>query len=88
MNARDRVWSRERAGFVLSRRNRITGFVVGLYRSAESSMESDPEIPWSTVCEEHANLVCHATRSLAESSMALPDWCEPCQTILEQKGRL
>jgi hypothetical protein len=88
VNARDTVWTQERAGFVLSRKNRYTGAVISLYRSAESGIESDPELPWTTLCEEHSTLVCHTTRALAESHLAMPEWCEPCQQILIQKGVL
>lgn len=69
----------EPAGRVELRRARSTGTMVGLYRNAESGMESDPETPWSVVCEEHGCLVCVATREIGRASMNCPDdWCPQC----------
>ena len=69
----------QRAGCLIYRKARSTGTYVGLYRSAEAGMEDDPELPWSTVCEEHHTLVCHPTRKLAESHLSNPEgWCEEC----------
>ncbi len=68
------------AGMVALRTARATGTKVGLYRSVEAGIETDPECGWSTVCEEHHNLVCHSTRAHAEAAMPAPhDWCEECQ---------
>jgi hypothetical protein len=65
------------------RRNRKTGFVVGLYESAASGIESDPDLPYMTLCEEHSNLVCHETRRLAASFVAVPwEWCAECETVV------
>ena len=68
-----------RAGCVALRYTR-SGRLVGLYRSAESGIEVDPETPWATVCEEHGGVVCHETRVLAESNLSVPEtWCPDCQ---------
>ncbi len=68
------------AGLVDYRRARSTGTFVGLYKSSEAGMEEDPELPWTTVCEEHSTLVCHRTRALAASHLPHPEeWCEDCQ---------
>lgn len=76
------------AGLVERRRCRLTGLHVGLYDSLASGMESDPELPWSTVCEEHGSIVSHPTQKLARSHMAMPEWCEECQKVLIAKGIL
>ena len=56
------------------------GTTVGLYRSAEAGIETDPEWPWATVCEPHGGVVCHRTRAEAEAALSHPkDWCPTCQ---------
>jgi hypothetical protein len=68
------------SGAVLFRKARSTGTHVGLYRSDESGIESDPDYPWSIVCEEHAGVTCHRTRKDAESYLSHPEeWCPTCQ---------
>lgn len=70
----------ERAGCIEVRRSRATGTLVGLYRSAEAGMEEDPETPYTTVCEEHNTLVCHATLKLARENLPDPrGWCDECR---------
>ncbi len=76
----------QREGCVLLRRARATGTLVGLYRSDEAGMESDPESPWATVCEQHHAIVCHATRANAVLAMPIPhDWCDDCRVAHEAK---
>lgn len=68
------------AGCVIQRVSRETGTLVGLYHADQSGMESDPETPWATVCEEHSTLVCHASLAAAKSHLGFPtNWCEDCQ---------
>jgi hypothetical protein len=68
------------AGLVEQRRARSTGTLVGLYRSVEAGMESDPELPWSVVCEPHGGIVCTESRAHGRSAMSCPDdWCPVCQ---------
>jgi hypothetical protein len=71
-----------RAGCVQLRRCRQTGHLVGVYRSLEAGIESDPDLPWSTVCEEHSTVVCSATRHAAELAASWPDFCDECREIL------
>jgi hypothetical protein len=67
-------------GLVLQRKARSTGTLVGLYKSDDAGIESDPEYPWSTVCEPHGGVVCHETRKAAEAALSHPeDWCPTCQ---------
>lgn len=81
----ERVREREeRDGCVQLRRCRATGTVVGVYRSVAAGIETDPELPWSTVCEEHHTVVCSATRQLAEVAACYPDFCEECQPKLAE----
>lgn len=69
----------EPVGRVEVRRAKSTGTWVGLYRNSESGMESDPETPWSVVCEAHGCLVCVATREHGRLAMSAPhDWCPQC----------
>lgn len=72
------------AGAVERRRSRASGTTITLYDANEAGMESDPQTPWATVCEEHGSIVCHGTRSAARASMAVPDWCEACQEKMSE----
>jgi hypothetical protein len=68
------------AGCVTQRKNRKTGNLIGVYHGEQSGIESDPESPWVTLCEEHGNLVCHRSLRLAMDHAAAPEmWCEDCQ---------
>lgn len=68
------------AGCVEQRRNRATGFVVGIYQTEQAGMETDAETPWATVCEEHHTICCHGTLALARSHAGDPKgWCEACR---------
>lgn len=74
------------SGLVQKTRARSTGVDVGLYASEQAGMESDPEWPWSTVCEAHHAIVCHATLALARRSVPWPEgWCEECRAILDAR---
>lgn len=69
------------AGCVIQRKSRATGRLVGLYQSHQAGMESDPALPWATVCETHGVLVCHSTLILAGSHLSDPQgWCEQCRS--------
>jgi len=71
---------RARAGCVTLRRAYSTGTIVGLYRSLDAGLESDPEYPWSTICEEHGGVSHQATLALATESLRHPEkWCPDCQ---------
>lgn len=70
-----------RSGCIKIRRARATGTEVGLYRSKDAGIESDPEYPWTTVCEEHGACVCHEKKAGALLAMACPDdWCDECRS--------
>jgi hypothetical protein len=71
-----------RKGCLVLRYVRSTGALIGLYRSAEAGIESDPTTPWATVCEDHSTLVCHQTRTSAETALPYPqEWCEDCRKV-------
>jgi hypothetical protein len=87
------------AGLVETRRCRASGTLVSVYHNVQAKLDCgctfmngrtdhDPEQhnPFSTVCEDHGNLVIHKTLALARSHMAWPEWCEECQQIMDQKG--
>lgn len=48
--------------------------------------DPDQHMPFSTVCEDHGELVIHRTLAIARMHLALPEWCSECQKIMEQKG--
>lgn len=79
------------AGLVQKTRARSTGVEVGLYASGQADMETDPMLPWATLCEEHSTIVFHETLALAREAMPYPDgWCEECREVLkarEAEGR-
>lgn len=76
-----RAEAKTRAGCVdLHFCRRGTGPLVGIYRNAESWMESDPATPWSVVCEAHHTLVCVETRAAADSTSAdTCNFCDDCR---------
>jgi hypothetical protein len=67
------------AGCVQQRVARSTGTLVGIYDALAAGMESDPALPWATVCEVHNNLVCHPSLRLAKANAPYPaEWCQEC----------
>lgn len=69
----------EAAGLRRVRFARSTGTLVAVYASDEAGIESDPDLPFTTVCEEHGRLVCHETLALAEHHATDPaGWCGVC----------
>lgn len=61
---------------VLERRTR-KGKRVYLDRG---EIETDPELPWTTVCEEHGGCVSHRTKRDALSWLSHPEsWCPGCK---------
>lgn len=69
------------AGLVYWTRARSTGRQVGVYNGAKAGLDTDGgEMPWSTVCEDHAGICSHRTRRLAISFASCPEeWCPECQ---------
>jgi hypothetical protein len=81
------VEKKSRAGCVALRfGNRGKGPIVGVYRNAESGMESDPETPWSVVCESHNTIVCIETRSAAKSITDPAEFCDDCRYGADKPG--
>jgi hypothetical protein len=68
------------AGIVSYRRARTTGTYVGVYRANVAGIESDPALPWATVCEPHGGCMCYSTRADAMTWAPHPeDWCPTCK---------
>jgi hypothetical protein len=70
------------AGLVESRLNRITKTRIALYDVLKAGIDSDPELPWVTICEDHGDLVGHPSLTLARSHMAVPEWCSKCSAVI------
>jgi hypothetical protein len=67
----------EAAGLVQLRVAQDTKGLVGVYNAVEAGLD---EWGYATVCEAHAHLVIHDTRSLAEYHASDPKgWCGPCR---------
>lgn len=86
------------AGLVVTRRCRLTGFMVSIYHNEQAGMDcncgtgirddkhNEHHHSFSTLCEEHGQVCSHKTLALARDHMVVPAWCEPCQKILIEKG--
>jgi hypothetical protein len=62
------------------RKNRITGTTIEVWDNRDQSLtEHDGDENWYTICSEHANLISHNTRKLAEYHAVVPEWCDDCQ---------
>lgn len=74
-------------GCVQRRKSRQTGKLVGIYHNEQAGMDSvDGEYPWSTVCEEHGQIIAHQTIELAKAHAATPlDWCEVCNGNIKEE---
>lgn len=67
-------------GLIQCRIARETGLLVSVYHSAEAHLETDPALPYATVCEEHGGIVCHATKADALGWASQPKtWCPTCK---------
>jgi hypothetical protein len=79
-------WLNGVPGLVQSRKARTTGTVVGVYDSLAQGIESDPDLPWSTVCEDHGSVVSHHALRDALSWAAHSDgWCDDCRDALRAR---
>lgn len=68
-----------RSGCVEIRRSRVTGTLVGVYHAEQAHLDSDGG-PWVTVCEEHGELVNHASLAAARWFRTDPrEFCEGCR---------
>lgn len=57
---------------------RSTGTLVVVINGPESCTDG----PWSTVCDDHDNIVQHETRQVAEYHASNPEgWCEGCMAL-------
>lgn len=74
------------AGLLDQRKARSTGATVSLYDGEAAGLDTEGG-PYSTVCEDHAACVAHATLAIARSWLSMPEeWCDSCQS-LRNRGR-
>lgn len=69
-------------GCVYAAKNRKTGVTIQIYKPFTQSGEPG----WMVVCREHGSCMLVDTRHQAERSMAIPEWCDECQDIMEKKS--
>jgi len=73
------------AGCVEQRKARENGRLVGIYHNEQAGF--DDEMPWSTVCEEHGQIIAHKTLKLARWHASNPTgWCEHCTPAIPDDG--
>ena len=71
---------RDWVGCVQAHIARSTGTLVAVLRSDEAGIESDPDLPWTTLCDDHSSVLCHRTLVAARSWASAPEeWCQPCR---------
>lgn len=71
------------AGCVTQRLSAVTGRKVGLYAASEAGLCSAGG-QWVTVCEDHGNLLNHASETRARQHLDYThEWCEACRAASE-----
>tara|TARA_Y100000310_G_scaffold318343_1_gene372274 strand:- start:309 stop:551 length:243 start_codon:yes stop_codon:yes gene_type:complete len=61
------------------RKNRISKTEIEVWDNRDESLANhDGDENWYTLCHDHASLVSHQTRKLAEYHAVVPEWCEGC----------
>jgi hypothetical protein len=91
MTAADRAAARSAArtwaGFRSCRFAKQNDRLIVVVHAHEAGIDSDPENPWATVCDDHGTICTHPTRTLAEQWAADPEgWCEPCREARKGPG--
>lgn len=72
----------DRAGYVASRINPLTGIHNVIYIASEQGVDSDGK--YVTVCEAHATMVSSANIPSARIDMKnTSQWCETCKAMQE-----
>lgn len=67
------------AGLRQYRRARSSGAFIGVYDGIEAGMDTGGG-RWQTLCEDHGNIISHATLALAQAHATEPEeWCEGCR---------
>jgi hypothetical protein len=75
------------AGKVWGGKNPHSGTRVSVYHSEQAGMDSSEGAKYSTVCEDHSNIVSTASIALAKSAAHdSTSWCEDCQAAKEAKS--
>jgi hypothetical protein len=64
----------------VEQRKRKNGALVGVYNNAQAGLDdSGGELPWSSVCETHGNIIAHPSLKLAQFHAVTPEeWCDGC----------
>lgn len=70
------------AGLIDQRKCQKTKTTIGLYKALEAGIDSDPDLPYVTLCETHGGLVGHSSKAVAISWMSNPIWCVECQKLI------
>ena|SRR5258708_38736859 len=74
----------DRAGYVASRINPLTGISNVIYIASEQGIEADKK--YVTVCEAHHTMVSSSSIPTARVDMKdASKWCETCQHLLERE---
>lgn len=69
------------AGLRQYRQARSSGAYIGVYDGEAAGMDTDAG-RWQTVCENHGNIISHATLALARGHAVEPEeWCEGCAAV-------
>lgn len=74
----------DRAGYVASKINPLTGIANVIYIAAEQGIDADHK--YVTVCEAHHTMV--SSSSIPNARIDMKDagqWCEACQHLLERE---
>ena len=83
------------AGQRYTAKNRRSGTVTSVYEAAAAGMDAGDDVNdagnlkplrWVTVCEDHSTICGHRTLKLALYHVSVPDWCEDCSAIMDEKG--
>lgn len=78
---RRRTRARTWAGYRQAHFARSTGTMVVVLNGAEADLDTgDGTMPWSTLCDDHSEVVCHPTLQLARWHASFPEsWCHGCR---------
>jgi hypothetical protein len=72
---------------VTRHRARSTGTVVLVIDNRDRSFDCDDPNGWFNLCDDHGNVVSHATRRLAVHFASAPEqWCADCQSVYEYES--
>lgn len=77
----------DRAGYIASRKNPVTGDWAVIYNAKQAEIDADYR--HVVVCEAHGNMIASASRDLAYADMKTPwEWCDDCRKASEPAPEL